>query len=454
MLAVAVIDVGKTNIKVALVDLETRTEVSVRRMPNTVRSDGLFPHFDEERLWGFILSSLGDLQHEANIEAIVATTHGATAALLNAAGQLALPILDYEFDGPDSVRPDYERIRPGFAESGSPPLPGGLNLGAQLYWQSVTFPERFAAVTTILPYPQYWGYRLTGVVATEATSLGCHTDLWAPHRRNFSSMVEASGWTRLMPPLKRASDRLGEVLPDIAARIGIDARTPVHVGIHDSNASLLPHLLSRPAPFSVLSTGTWVIALAVGGNAVELDPNRDTLINVNALGDPVPSARFMGGREFSMITADNAGAASDDDVAAVLRKKIMLLPSVQPACGPFPHATAEWTPVAPTAPGEQIAAASLYLAMMASTCLQLVGAQGPTLVEGPFARNDTFVAMLEAATGRVAEASVTGTGTSIGAALLTSTRQRAYAEGPVRLRQPSSTWLDYAAAWREAVRNR
>ena len=27
-------------------------------------------------------------------------------------------------------------------------------------------------------YPQYWAYRLTGVLANEVTSLGCHTDLW------------------------------------------------------------------------------------------------------------------------------------------------------------------------------------------------------------------------------------------------------------------------------------
>ncbi len=72
------------------------------------------------------------------------------------------------------------------------------------------------------------------------------------------------GWSPLFPPMAKASDRLGTLLPEIAARTGLPATTPVHVGIHDSNASLLPHLLARDAPFSVLSTGTWVIALAIG----------------------------------------------------------------------------------------------------------------------------------------------------------------------------------------------
>jgi L-fuculokinase len=29
-------------------------------------------------------------------------------------------------------------------------------------------------------YPQYWAWRLCGAAASEATSLGCHTDLWHP----------------------------------------------------------------------------------------------------------------------------------------------------------------------------------------------------------------------------------------------------------------------------------
>ena len=33
----------------------------------------------------------------------------------------------------------------------------------------------FAEVRTILPYPQYWAYVLSGVMASEATSFGAHT---------------------------------------------------------------------------------------------------------------------------------------------------------------------------------------------------------------------------------------------------------------------------------------
>ena len=52
----------------------------------------------------------------------------------------------------------------------------------------------------------------------------------------------------------------------------------------------------------MVSTGTWVVIFAVGGDLDHLDPKRDTLANVDALGRAVPSARFMGGREFELLT--------------------------------------------------------------------------------------------------------------------------------------------------------
>ena len=91
---VAVIDIGKTNAKVALVDLDRLAEIDTRRTLNTVSRDGPYPHFDTERLWSFILESLGALNREQRVDAISVTTHGVAAALLEADGNLVLPVLD------------------------------------------------------------------------------------------------------------------------------------------------------------------------------------------------------------------------------------------------------------------------------------------------------------------------------------------------------------------------
>lgn len=421
---VAVIDIGKTNAKVVLVDLEKSAEIAVEKTPNTVAPGPPYPHFDTERLFDFVLNSLANLAKANRIDAISITTHGATAALVASDGALALPVLDYEHYGSDSVRAEYETVRPPFAETGSPPLSGGLNLGAQLFWQAKTFPTEFARVRHILMYPQYWAFRLTGVAASEATSLGCHTDLWNPWERTFSTLVNQSGsktgteWKNLFPPTHNASHILGMLKPDLAKQIGLPDTIPVHCGIHDSNASLLPWLGLPDKSFAVVSTGTWVISLAVGARRVDLDPARDTLINVNAKGEPTPTARFMGGREFDQI-ARGARAALEQDLQVVLRDQIMLLPALENASGPYPARRHSWTPHKPRSDGERFAAASFYCALMTATCLDLIGAEGPVIVEGPFAGNPHFLAMLGAALQRpVFTNKGSTTGTAIGAAML------------------------------------
>ena len=265
---VAVIDIGKTNAKVALVDLAEMREIAMRTRPNSVLRDGPYPHFDVEALWDFILDGIAAIQREHPVDAIAVTTHGATAALLDGQGNLALPVLDYEHTGPDTLAAEYAAIRPSFEETGSPRLPAGLNVGAQIFWQARTFPRAFTDVGSIVMYAQYWSHRLSGVLANEVTSLGCHTDLWSPAAGDYSPLVDGQGWRTLMAKVRPAGHRLGCVLPEIAKKTGIVPGTPVHCGIHDSNASLLPHLLSHAKPFAVVSTGTWVVSMAVGGRAV------------------------------------------------------------------------------------------------------------------------------------------------------------------------------------------
>jgi sugar (pentulose or hexulose) kinase len=449
---VAVIDIGKTNAKVALVDLTTLSEIALRRIANAPVRQAPYPHHDVEALWTFILNSLADLNRERRIDAISITTHGATGALVDGSGELVLPVLDYEFDGPDQLAADYDAVRPPFAETGTPRLPIGLNLGAQFFWLQKRFPADFARIAAMLMYPQYWALRLTGVAANEVTSLGCHTDLWNPWASDYSSLVDRMGWRQLMAPVRPAKDRLGPILPALAQRTGLDPQTPVFCGLHDSNASLLPHLLADAPPFSVVSTGTWVVSMAVGGRKVELDPARDTLVNVNALGDPVPSARFMGGREFSLLTESHPQEWSEDDVAAVLARQVLLLPSTQQGSGPFPHRGAQWANAEGLNSGQRFAAIPFYLALMTATCLELIGGDGPTTVEGPFAQNPLFNCMLAAATGRPVIASETSTGTSIGAALLASEGTTVTSKGERTAPSIERAWREYALAWQQAVK--
>lgn len=418
---VAVFDVGKTNAKLVLRDLERQDDLFMTSEPNSVRHEGPYPHYDTNRLWSFVLTSLRECASAHRVDALSVTTHGACAALVDDK-DLVLPVLDYESALPEETGEAYERLRPGFDESFSPGLPCGLNLGRQLHWLERHHAAAFAAARHILLYPQYWVWRLTGVAASEVTSLGCHTDLWAPASGTFSSLVGRAGWRAKFPPLRGAFDAVGVVRPEIADQAGLGGRTiPVHCGIHDSNASLLPHILARRAPMSVVSTGTWVIALAVGGSLVSLDPARDMLANVDALGRPVPSARFMGGRDYDLLTGRDGAVPSAAEVGRVLAEEVMALPTFSIGTGPFPsHAGRCTVDPAILSPGERAAMASLYTALMTAEMLGAMTADGPTVVEGPFARNVLFLEALGALTGRPVLVTNSTAGTSAGAALLSA----------------------------------
>jgi len=447
---VAVIDIGKTNAKVVLVDSTTRQQVAGRSTPNVVRRDGVYPHADVEILWAFIIGSLKILQSEHGVDGVSITTHGATAALM-AGEALALPVLDYEHGGPEDTAAAYDAARPDFAESLSPRLPDGLNLGAQVFWQARTHAEAFAKVTAILTYPQYWAWRLTGVAASEVTSLGCHTDLWAPGRGDFSGMVRSLGWRELFPALKPAASVLGPILPEIAAATGLRTDIPVTCGIHDSNASLLPHLGAHETPFTILSSGTWVIAMTVGGDTDKLDPRRDSLANVDAFGRPVPTARFMGGREFDGLV-DQVVTPSAADVARVIGDDIRVQPNFTPGVGPFPAASGRWTHEREAlSPGERTAAASLYLALVTRACLDLCGLGRDIIIEGPLARNALFGQALARLSGVPVRASGDATGTSLGASMLFGAGQGRAVAGDVAEPLDLAAFEGYAARWRAAI---
>jgi sugar (pentulose or hexulose) kinase len=443
----AIIDIGKTNIKLALVDLQNLTELAVRTHPNRVRPGPPYPHFDTEAQWAFVCAALTEMAAHHEIDALCVTTHGACAAFLDSAGALAAPVLDYEHDGPDQCRPQYDAIRPDFSETGSPALPLGLNLGAQMFWQLQRDPGLRDRISHVVMWPQYWGHRLTGQIAMDICSLGAHTDLWNPVERQFSSVPAALGLSEKMAPPCQPGQVLGILRPNLQEAFGLGA-IPVLCGIHDSNASLLPHLIGRTAPFTVVSTGTWVICMAVGGRSVRLDPARDTLMNVNAFADPVPSARFMGGREYDLILGGRASVATGLDADAVLASGLMLLPSVVRESGPFQGRVHHWT-AEPTTDGQREVALGYYLALMTAESLSAIGADGPTLIEGPFAANPWFCGMLAASTQRSVLVSTTRTGTAIGAALLFAQSPRT-AETE-QIAAPDPRLARYAQLWRETV---
>ncbi len=388
--ATVVVDIGKTISKASLWDAQGNC------IARKTRANQPQVALDVCGIESWLVQTLRSLAPQAEIGSIIPVAHGAAAALVLADGRVVAP-LDYEDSVDPQLRAEYDCLRDPFSLTGSPPLPNGLNLGIQLYRRK----ESIAAGTQILLWPQYWAWRMSGVAASEVTSLGCHTDLWRPNAAEFSHLARSLKWTEHFPPLHRAGDALGPVTAEWSEAAGLPRDTQIHCGIHDSNAALLaarsfPELRGRES--TVLSTGTWFVAMRSpesDAHVPGLAADRDCLLNVDAFGAPVPSARFMGGREMEIL----AGTGPSDyrrmrnALPAVVSRGAMALPGFVPGVGPFPRHVGTWRNKPEDKVAQQVVA-GLYAAMVTDAALRLIGAKERILVEGRFAENEVFVRAL------------------------------------------------------------
>jgi sugar (pentulose or hexulose) kinase len=406
---IVILDAGKTHTKLTLWAPDGVVMAQHSRQ-NAIVDAGGYRALDAAAIEVWIAATLKKFAGFGQVGAIVPIGHGAAAALIRDEG-LACPPLDYEQPIPAATRSRYDAGRDRFSDTGSPALPDGLNLGAQLFWLEELSPSLARSGYTILPWPQYWAWLLSGVAASEVTSLGCHTDLWRPSESGPSALSVARGWAQRFAPLRRADEVLGVLRREWVARTGLPADTQVLCGLHDSNAALLaargfPQIADREA--TVVSTGTWFVAMRSRGarddaKRVEVPEYRDCLINVDAYGKLIPSARFMGGRELELLNAHPSERLDHvpdqarilEAVADVVSGDTMALPTLMPGFGPYPHARHRWCRE-PKEPDAHRAAAGLYAALTLDTALTLIGAREVILVEGRFAQAEVFVRALAA----------------------------------------------------------
>jgi len=404
-----VLDVGKTHAKLTMWAPDG-VLIARRSRPNAVIAMGEYCALDAAAIEAWAAATLKEFARLGPVGTIVPVAHGAAAALIQSERLVCSPV-DYEQPIPAATRARYDAERDHFSLTGSPALPDGLNLGAQLFWLEQLMPSLARSDVAIIPWPQYWAWLLSGVAASEVTSLGCHTDLWRPAESRPSALSVARGWADRLAPLRRADEVLGVLRREWVARTGLPADTEVLCGLHDSNAALLAargfaQIADHEA--TVVSTGTWFVALRSRGALADLErlevPEcRDCLINIDAYGKLIPSARFMGGRELELLMA-HCGERLDhvpdqarilDAVSEVVSSGSMALPTLTPGLGPYPHAAHRWCGEL-MQPDPHRAACGLYAALTMDTALALIDAREVILVEGRFAEAEVFVRALAA----------------------------------------------------------
>ena len=302
---IIILDIGKTHAKVILFDAIKMEELVMYQIKNNILNDDIYPHYDVESLKKFFITSLQQIAKSFDVNSIFTSAHGACIALMSK-GTLALPVLDYEFDGPDQYNDEYNEIRPKFDQTGSPRMDLGLNLGAQLFWQKNNFPDQFSKVDEILFWPQYWSFWLSGITSSEISYASSHSDLWDIRQNKFIDLTIFGLSPKIKyPPLMSASTILGPLRKDLVKQTGLPENIPVYCGAHDSSVSLISASFNHDLPCTILSTGTWITIFALGSDKFEIPEQPGLMISCDCFGHLVPNFRFPAGKIYENLLNDS-----------------------------------------------------------------------------------------------------------------------------------------------------
>jgi sugar (pentulose or hexulose) kinase len=457
--AIAVFDVGKTNKKVLIYDPELTIVDSAFQSFPTEQRDGLEVE-PIEAIEEWLLERLREFAEQYPIRAISVATHGACSVGVGTDGRPSLPVISYTHEPNPQLHDQFFRrvgapadLQQETATIDIRPL---VNVGKELFFLQKSCPDAFANTRSIIMYPQYFGYFLTGEVAAEPTYVGCHSFLWDFRKGDWSHVVDELGVRSMLPSsLKRPYDVLGTVTEEVAQKTGLDPNTIVTVGIHDSNAALLPYLLTKQeTELTLNSTGTWCVAMHPMEDVYfeENEIGKSVFYNLSAFGTPVKTSILLGGLEFETYTeilsqmhgTDEQPPFDPEFYSRVLREaNAFILPSVVQGTGQFPHSAprviedGQEYPLQGIKDGASVpplfsdrarayAVLNISIAIQSRIALERVGTptEGTIYVEGGFRKNRDYMALLAAMFPNAAIATTDmEEATAFGAALLAKSAQ-------------------------------
>lgn len=350
---IAVLDIGKTNKKVIIFSRDLEIIDEIKQGFDEVERDGVLCE-DVEAIKNWFIENLKTAASKHKISAISVTTHGAMCVPVDGAGEIAAPTVAYTHDAGKGF--DYEFFRhfgsrealqgvTCTAEIGSL-----INLGKLIYYVQKSYPTAWGNVRWVLNYPQYFGFVLTGKVGAEPTYTGCHTYLFNHREGHYSYVAERLGLKDKLPEkLQNSWDVLGKISPEISEQTGLSEDCVVTLGVHDSNASLVPYIAAGFDDFLLNSTGTWCVAMHPTDNFAfrREELGKTVFFNLDVYCRPVKTSIFMGGLEFETYTKILQEKHKRDDFPLLKpemvqkiaqEKKLFFLPSVVRGAGLFPEA--------------------------------------------------------------------------------------------------------------------
>lgn len=288
-------DIGRSNRKALVFNEEYQVMYeATHTVEETTDEDG-FPCEDLESLSSWVRSQLTSVLAMPGfiLKAVNFSAHGAAFVHIDARGNPVTPLYDYLKPFPVSLKMEfYEKYggEEAFSLRTASPVLGHLNVGMQLYRLKYERREQFAKIKWSLFLPQYLSYLFTNKVATDITSIGCHTNLWDFTTNQYHPWVTEEHVLEKLGPVKPPKACTSVTIPGHTFLCGI--------GLHDSSAAMIPYLKTTKTPFALLSTGTWNITMnPFNDSPLTIDElKQDCLCYIRYDGKPVKASRLLAGQ--------------------------------------------------------------------------------------------------------------------------------------------------------------
>jgi L-fuculokinase len=411
----AIFDIGKTNKKLLLFDVQGRVLNEKLKQFKTIKDEDGFPSENINAITKWIKLEWNKLlkSKEFAVRAVNFTAFGASFVHVGKNGKPVAPLYDYLKPIPkEIIKRFYLEIREKsgqnikeFTASTCSPKLAMLNAGMQLYWIKKCKPELWDNIECSLHLPQYLSYIISGKKVSDYTSIGCHTALWDFKKFRYAPWVKNDIADKLAPITSERFVLLNEYEKN---------QPPIKVGfgLHDSSAALIPYLDPSHPSFILISTGTWSIQL----NPFNSTPltteqlRKDCLCYMQTDGSQVKASRLLLGKEHDYQTSR---IANYFDVSPDFNKKLEfdehtfwkvrteIKNAFYPACmegtGPFPKpAKQEWDISVFKNQNEAYHSLVTELVSMLKVAIQLIDVPRVKtfFVDGGFARNSIFMNIL------------------------------------------------------------
>ncbi len=348
---IAVIDVGKTNKKILIYNQQLKiVDEKTVRIPELEIGDVLFDDIEKLKTW--ILETFSSFSARYNIKVISTSAHGATYVMTDEMANSVVPQVAYNTDPGDDLHKEFYDLCGDPIElqksTATPNFNLLINPAKGIYFSQSRFPDEFSRTKHILLYPQFFGFWLTGNICADPTYVGNHSYLWDFKNKDWSDVVDKLNIRHLLPEsFKNPWDSIGTIKSEFAEKTGLSKDTIVTAGIHDSNASFLPYIISMNEPFLLNSTGTWCVIMNEKEEVKfeEDELGKVVLYNMSAFWKPIKTAIFLGGAEFEYYSelVKKIHSRSDFPVfnESIFQKILnenskFILPSVTMGIGQFP----------------------------------------------------------------------------------------------------------------------